>query len=82
MFYGDFYHVYIFSRLREAPPSIFQKRIDDFNDEDDQCGLTADRILSKRIIGGKQALFGEFPWQVYIKISSYQCGGVLGRIYE
>ena len=28
-----------------------------------------------RIVGGEDALFGEFPWQVLIKIASHQCGG-------
>ncbi|KAG5876777.1 hypothetical protein JTB14_038454 [Gonioctena quinquepunctata] len=64
--------------LRESSVPMLQKRIDDFEeDEDTTCGLSSERLFSKRIIGGKQALFGQFPWQVYIKISSYQCGGVL-----
>ncbi|CAG0920326.1 unnamed protein product [Notodromas monacha] len=33
--------------------------------------------LQKRIIGGSEANFGELPWQVHIRISGYQCGGVL-----
>lgn len=33
--------------------------------------------LQKRIIGGDQAQFGEFPWQVHIRIAGFQCGGVL-----
>ncbi|XP_017772424.1 PREDICTED: prostasin [Nicrophorus vespilloides] len=45
--------------------------------EDEGCGLSADRVLAKRIIGGAEARFGQFPWQAHIKISSYQCGGVL-----
>ncbi|KAJ3659107.1 hypothetical protein Zmor_010814 [Zophobas morio] len=53
---------------------ILQKRIDDFGDE---CGLSSDRILMKRIIGGDEAKFAQFPWQAFIKIASYQCGGVL-----
>jgi len=30
-----------------------------------------------RIIGGQEAYFGEFPWQVHIKIQKHQCGGAL-----
>ncbi|EFA07413.2 serine protease P84 [Tribolium castaneum] len=52
---------------------VLQKRIDDL----EECGLSADRILMKRIIGGDEAKFAQFPWQAFIKISSYQCGGVL-----
>ncbi|XP_071053511.1 trypsin-7 isoform X1 [Onthophagus taurus] len=54
--------------------SVLQRRNDDFIFE---CGISANRILSKRIIGGKDAYFGQFPWQAHIKISAYQCGGVL-----
>ncbi|XP_044263564.1 trypsin-3 isoform X2 [Tribolium madens] len=53
---------------------VLQKRIDDLGEE---CGLSADRMLMKRIIGGDEAKFAQFPWQAFIKISSYQCGGVL-----
>ncbi|CAH0551888.1 unnamed protein product [Brassicogethes aeneus] len=62
-----------------AVPAI-QKRIDDFIEEDDineECGISSDRIFSKRIIGGKEAAFGQFPWQAYIKLGTFQCGGVL-----
>ncbi|CAB4066967.1 unnamed protein product [Lepeophtheirus salmonis] len=44
---------------------------------DPQCGLTKHNSFSKRIIGGKKAKFAELPWQVHIRISGYQCGGVL-----
>jgi secreted trypsin-like serine protease len=41
-----------------------------------ECGVP--RIaLQKRIIGGNEAHFGEFPWQAHIRIAGYQCGGVL-----
>ncbi len=42
-----------------------------------QCGLSKQGSFSKRIIGGERAKFAELPWQVHIRISSYQCGGVL-----
>ncbi|PSN42756.1 hypothetical protein C0J52_10663 [Blattella germanica] len=41
-----------------------------------ECGMP--RItIQKRIIGGNEAYFGEFPWQAHIRIAGYQCGGVL-----
>lgn len=49
------------------------------NDEIEDCGLSSDRIMLKRIIGGNEAKFAEFPWQAHIKIGAYQCGGVLGN---
>ncbi|XP_028141691.2 plasma kallikrein [Diabrotica virgifera virgifera] len=58
-----------------------QKRIDDFSplleDNYDQCGVSFERVLSKRIIGGREANFAQFPWQAYIKVKTFQCGGVL-----
>lgn len=42
-----------------------------------ECGVTRHRQFAKRIIGGHKAHFAELPWQVHIRISSYQCGGVL-----
>ncbi|XP_054257926.1 serine protease 27 [Macrosteles quadrilineatus] len=41
-----------------------------------ECGTPVAGI-QKRIIGGAEANFGEFPWQAHIRISGYQCGGVL-----
>ncbi|KAK4310181.1 hypothetical protein Pmani_018243 [Petrolisthes manimaculis] len=41
------------------------------------CGIPRISHFSKRIIGGNEASFGEFPWQAHIRISGYQCGGVL-----
>ncbi len=35
----------------------------------------------KRIIGGNTASFGELPWQAHIRISGFQCGGVLLNHY-
>ncbi|VEN35158.1 unnamed protein product [Callosobruchus maculatus] len=65
-------------RSREGIMPMLQKRADDYEDRNnEECGITADRIFSKRIIGGKKALFGQYPWQAYIKIATYQCGGVL-----
>ncbi|XP_045461086.1 serine protease 27 isoform X1 [Harmonia axyridis] len=61
------------SKLREEP-AILQRRTDEVLEE---CGISSDRIFMKRIIGGNKAKFGQYPWQVYIKIGSYQCGGVL-----
>ncbi|KAJ8955764.1 hypothetical protein NQ318_008638, partial [Aromia moschata] len=61
---------------KEEPPAVLQKRIDDF-EEEDLCGLSSDRMFSKRIIGGREAAFGQYPWQAYIKIATFQCGGVL-----
>jgi hypothetical protein len=37
--------------------------------------------IQKRIIGGRPALFAEYPWQAHIRIAEYQCGGVLGKLF-
>ncbi|KAL1497551.1 hypothetical protein ABEB36_008492 [Hypothenemus hampei] len=54
-----------------------QRRMDTWGDANEKCGISNDRVLQKRIIGGKRAVFGQFPWQAYIKILKHQCGGVL-----
>ncbi|KAJ0170308.1 hypothetical protein K1T71_014236 [Dendrolimus kikuchii] len=59
-----------------VPANIFRRRVDDDVTQVD-CGLPSTRILQKRIIGGREARFAEFPWQAHIRISEYQCGGVL-----
>nr|CAD7434071.1 unnamed protein product [Timema monikensis] len=41
-----------------------------------ECGVPQ-LNFQKRIIGGNEAYFGEFPWQAHIRIAGYQCGGVL-----
>ncbi|GAB6026412.1 hypothetical protein CHUAL_012613 [Chamberlinius hualienensis] len=41
-----------------------------------KCGIPK-MSVSKRIIGGETASFGEFPWLAHIRISGQQCGGVL-----
>ncbi|XP_042223108.1 serine proteinase stubble-like isoform X2 [Homarus americanus] len=46
-----------------------------------ECGIERSTQFSKRIIGGDEANFGEFPWQAHIRISGYQCGGVLINHY-
>jgi len=38
-------------------------------------------VAQKRIIGGQTASFGELPWQAHIRISGFQCGGVLVNHY-
>jgi len=38
-------------------------------------------VAQKRIIGGNMAGFGELPWQAHIRISGFQCGGVLLNHY-
>ncbi|XP_050315720.1 serine protease filzig isoform X2 [Anthonomus grandis grandis] len=49
----------------------------------DQCGVRP-LLRSGRIVGGKGAVFGEFPWQVLVRESTWlglftknKCGGVL-----
>lgn len=55
-----------------------QKRVDkDILHNEPECGITRHRQFAKRIIGGQKSKFAELPWQVHIRISSYQCGGVL-----
>lgn len=69
--------------MREDSLPLLQKRtdyLDDYTTEEGlPCGISSGRVFSKRIIGGKQANFGEFPWQAHIKIGTFQCGGVLGK---
>lgn len=74
--YNQQVHYPNFCRFKEPGTQIFQKRNNYMKEE---CGISSDRVLTKRIIGGNQAKFGEFPWQAYLKISGYQCGGVLGK---
>ncbi|XP_061726529.1 serine protease 42 [Cydia pomonella] len=59
-----------------VPNNVFRRRVDDDNTQLD-CGLPSTRILQKRIIGGREARFAEFPWQAHVRISEFQCGGVL-----
>ncbi|GIY16980.1 plasma kallikrein [Caerostris darwini] len=40
------------------------------------CGIPRTKPQS-RIIGGNDAMYGEFPWQAHIKLNKQQCGGVL-----
>ncbi|XP_046403648.1 serine proteinase stubble-like [Ischnura elegans] len=50
--------------------------------EYDKSGRIRPDVLTKRIVGGSEARFGEFPWQAHIRIAGYQCGGVLvGRAH-
>ncbi|XP_052754251.1 transmembrane protease serine 12 [Galleria mellonella] len=59
-----------------VPANVFRRRVDDDAAQAD-CGLPSSRILQKRIIGGREARFAEFPWQAHVRISEFQCGGVL-----
>lgn len=54
-----------------------EKRGQDWLHHEPECGISRHRQFAKRIIGGEKAKFAELPWQVHIRISSYQCGGVL-----
>jgi len=56
---------------------LFEKRKEELLDHEPECGVSRHRHFSKRIIGGEKAKFSELPWQAHIRISSYQCGGVL-----
>ncbi|XP_023335168.1 serine proteinase stubble [Eurytemora carolleeae] len=60
---------------REIDP--LEKRGQDWLHQEPECGISRHRQFAKRIIGGETAKFAELPWQVHIRISSYQCGGVL-----
>ncbi|UXI18385.1 hypothetical protein NH340_JMT04328 [Sarcoptes scabiei] len=76
---------YINNTIRRTRPetikSIFQEIISRKfyarnYDIEDICGKPISKPRS-RIIGGQDAYFGEFPWQVHIKITKHQCGGAL-----
>ncbi|XP_049953288.1 serine proteinase stubble [Schistocerca serialis cubense] len=66
------------------PPPGLPSRREDIDHRNNQlldvtsieCG-TPQLTFQKRIIGGNEAYFGEFPWQAHIRIAGYQCGGVL-----
>lgn len=70
-------------KKKGVEPAILRKRVDDFatdlyENTDEDCGLSREnRFLQKRIIGGQEARFGQFPWQAHIRIAAFQCGGVL-----
>ncbi|CAH2238010.1 jg10333 [Pararge aegeria aegeria] len=59
-----------------VPTNVFRRRVDE-DISQMECGLPSTRILQKRIIGGREARFAEFPWQAHVRISEFQCGGVL-----
>ncbi|KAL3253675.1 hypothetical protein MRX96_054461 [Rhipicephalus microplus] len=40
---------------------------------DPYCGRSGGRI--SRIVGGKEAEFGQFPWQAFIQVAGSRCGG-------
>lgn len=70
---------------------ILKRRLDDHHNQQQQqvqsggsykgqaCGVqpTMQNTLRKRIIGGREAHFAEYPWQAHIRIAEFQCGGVL-----
>ncbi|XP_055380278.1 serine proteinase stubble isoform X2 [Condylostylus longicornis] len=68
-------------KIALLPKRIMMKRRDEDNNifKQSECGIpnTFQNTLQKRIIGGRPARFAEYPWQVHIRISEYQCGGVL-----
>lgn len=63
-----------------ASAVTFNDPIDNELSNDDsnhpQCGRPV-QLLRKRIIGGREADYGELPWQAHIRILGYQCGGVV-----
>ncbi|XP_076366531.1 serine protease 27-like isoform X2 [Tachypleus tridentatus] len=67
-------------RHKLSPPQVsypktpFQYRT--LSTREAMCGRPTAKPQS-RIIGGHDALYGEFPWQAHIKISRQQCGGAL-----
>ncbi|GLV44676.1 uncharacterized protein CBL_20587 [Carabus blaptoides fortunei] len=67
------HHSGLTSQSKESS-TVLQRRADEIPA---RCGVSADRVLYKRIIGGKEAHFAQFPWQAHIRIAAYQCGGVL-----
>ncbi|XP_044738932.1 prostasin [Chrysoperla carnea] len=76
--------IIITTKQKKIPETaILRKRVDDFptyiyENTDEECGISREhKFIQKRIIGGQEARFGQFPWQAHIRISAYQCGGVL-----
>eukprot|EP00096_Caligus_rogercresseyi_P000652 TRINITY_DN11128_c0_g1_i1.p1 TRINITY_DN11128_c0_g1~~TRINITY_DN11128_c0_g1_i1.p1 ORF type:complete len:390 (+),score=35.03 TRINITY_DN11128_c0_g1_i1:163-1332(+) len=44
---------------------------------DPYCGRPAELTANRRVLDGKPAGFGSFPWQALIRIGKGKCGGVL-----
>lgn len=43
---------------------------------DPYCGRSTSKI-NKRIVGGTDASFGQFPWQAFVQVGGSRCGGAL-----
>ncbi|XP_012277045.1 proclotting enzyme isoform X1 [Orussus abietinus] len=72
--------------LIEAPREQSQLLpLDSYADatSDDRCGISVSKqTAQRRIVGGDDAGFGNFPWQAYIRIGSSRCGGTLVNRYH
>ncbi|XP_055379499.1 uncharacterized protein LOC129610802 [Condylostylus longicornis] len=59
--------------LTDLPHKTYGPTINDAS-----CGISlAKQTAQRRIVGGDDAGFGNFPWQAYIRIGSSRCGGSL-----
>ncbi|KAK5647141.1 hypothetical protein RI129_002033 [Pyrocoelia pectoralis] len=72
-------------RVTTTPPSSYETEFPATSSDDYQryCGIRP-LLKTARIVGGKGASFGEFPWQVLVRESTWlglftknKCGGVL-----
>ena len=49
--------------------------VHDVTRPEQQCGVQM--TASKRVVGGDNAQFGQYPWMALVKGSQAQCGGAL-----
>lgn len=45
---------------------------------DPECGRV--HVSRRRVVGGADAGFGQFPWQALVYVGRDRCGGALVRI--
>ncbi|XP_012277060.1 trypsin-1 isoform X2 [Orussus abietinus] len=74
------------NQLQDVDEEIRDHRKQIYNDYprlETGCGISVSKqTAQRRIVGGDDAGFGNFPWQAYIRIGSSRCGGTLVNRYH